>query len=110
MIKVTFFQNADRSFAGFEVRGHAGAAEAGEDIVCAAVSALVTNAVNSIDELTEDAFSFDSDEASGAMRLTFEEKPGPSADLLMRSLALGLTSVESEPSYQMYIDVIFEEV
>ena len=110
MIKATFYRKSDGTFAGFEVYDHAGAAEAGEDIVCAAVSALVTNAVNSIDELTEDSFSFSSDESSGLMRLVFDNDPGQEADLLMRSLALGLTSVESEPSYQMYIDVIFEEV
>ena len=101
MIRVTFFQNSDRSFAGFSVRDHAGAAEAGEDIVCAAVSALVTNAVNSVSELTGDVFDFTSDEETAQMHLTFRDRPSPEADLLMRSLALGLTSIESEPSYQM---------
>lgn len=36
---------------GFRVTGHGGYGEAGEDVVCAAVSALVLNAVNSCEHL-----------------------------------------------------------
>lgn len=110
MIKATFYQKSDGSFTGFSVRDHAGAADAGQDIVCAAVSALVTNTVNSIDELTEDVFSLRTDEKNALIELSFEDRPSGEADLLMRSLALGLTSIESEPEYQTYIDVLFEEV
>ena len=110
MIKATFYQRTDRSYAGFAVRDHAGAADAGEDIVCAAVSALVTNTVNSLEKLTEDEFSVHIDEEDAVIEVSFSERPSEAADLLMRSLALGLTGVESEPSYQNYIDVIFEEV
>ena len=110
MIKATFYQKSDRSYAGFRVRDHAGAAEAGEDIVCAAVSALVTNTVNSLEELTDDDFTVQTDESSAIIELSFTDRPSPEADLLMRSLAIGLTSIESEPNYQTYIDVIFEEV
>lgn len=110
MVKATFYQNSDKSYAGFSVRDHAGAGEAGEDIVCAAVSALVTNAVNSLEELTDDAFSLQTDESEALIELSFEGRPSPEADLLMRSLALGLTGIEAEPNYQTYIDIIFEEV
>ena len=36
-------------------RGHAGYAEEGQDIVCAAVSALIINTVNSLETFTDDA-------------------------------------------------------
>lgn len=39
---------------GLTVDGHAGYAETGNDIICAAVSALVQNLVNSVEALTED--------------------------------------------------------
>ena len=52
---------------GFDVSGHAGYSEAGSDIVCAAVSALVINAVNSIEKFTEDETSCVSDEDTGMM-------------------------------------------
>ena len=38
---------------GFHVEGHAGYADYGQDIVCSAVSVLVINCINSIDELTD---------------------------------------------------------
>ena len=47
MITVTIHRSND-SYAGFKVVGHAGYAEEGYDIICAAVSVLVVNAVNSM--------------------------------------------------------------
>ena len=41
MIRCEFFTEGDR-ITGFTVSGHSGYAAAGEDIVCAAVSAIVT--------------------------------------------------------------------
>jgi len=38
---------------GFRVRGHAGYAEAGRDIVCAAVSVLVYNFINSAERFAD---------------------------------------------------------
>ena len=38
----------DNDYVGVTVDGHAGFAEAGQDIVCAAVSVLVINTFNSI--------------------------------------------------------------
>ena len=52
MIKISFFTNDDNEITGFDFSGHAGFAESGNDIVCAAVSALVFTTVNSIDQLT----------------------------------------------------------
>ena len=37
-------------YKSFHINGHAMYAEAGSDIVCAAVSALVINTINSIEE------------------------------------------------------------
>ena len=49
MITITFFQNCEGKQLGFSSLGHAGYADAGLDIVCAGVSALVINTINSID-------------------------------------------------------------
>ena len=40
------------------VNGHAGYAETGNDIVCAAVSALAQNLIQSIEALTQDRISY----------------------------------------------------
>ena len=50
MIRCEFFTEEDR-ITGFSVSGHSGYAEAGEDIVCAAVSATVTMAEATINDV-----------------------------------------------------------
>ena len=53
MITVTVSKK-NNSYISFTSKGHAGYAEEGYDIICAAVSALVINTVNSLDQLTKD--------------------------------------------------------
>ena len=43
MIQITFHKTRTGDYQGFTCSGHAGYAAYGEDIVCAAVSALVIN-------------------------------------------------------------------
>ena len=50
MIKVDFFSLGD-SLEGFEVSGHSGFADAGEDIICSAVSSAVYMAANTITDV-----------------------------------------------------------
>ena len=50
MTRCEFFSENDR-ITGFSVSGHSGYAEAGSDIVCAAVSAVVTMAEATINDV-----------------------------------------------------------
>ena len=50
MTRCEFFVENDR-ITGFSVSGHSGYAEAGSDIVCAAISAVVTMAEATINEV-----------------------------------------------------------
>ena len=50
MTKCEFFTEGDR-ITGFSVSGHSGYSEAGTDIVCAAISAVVTMAEATINEV-----------------------------------------------------------
>ena len=50
MTKCEFFTDGDR-ITGFSVSGHSGYAENGSDIVCAAISAVVTMAEATINEV-----------------------------------------------------------
>ena len=50
MTKCEFFTENDR-ITGFSVSGHSGYAESGSDIVCAAISAVVTMAEATINEV-----------------------------------------------------------
>ena len=51
MTRVTLFRDARGMLTGFECKGHAGYAEAGSDIVCAAVSALSITCCNSLQSI-----------------------------------------------------------
>ena len=44
---------------GITIDGHAGYAEAGKDIVCAGVTALTENLIDSIESLTKDTIQYD---------------------------------------------------
>jgi uncharacterized protein YsxB (DUF464 family) len=110
MTEITFYQTEEGDLTGFRSEGHAGYADSGEDIVCAAISALIINTINSINELTEDHIDVDIDEEEGYIDASFFDPPGREAQLLLKSLALGLTNIEDDGSVSDFIDVIFEEV
>ena len=102
------FQEQQQSLVGVSICGHAAYADAGQDIVCAAVSALVINFVNSLDELTDDHYQIDVSQEDAEIDVVFTEELSEEGSLLLRSLILGLTSVEEE--HGQYLDVIFKEV
>jgi len=79
------------------------------DIVCAGISALVINTVNSLGLYTKDAFSTDSDEETGKISLSFSSPAGHDADLLMKSLVLGLQGIQNTYGND-YIILKFREV
>ena len=90
--------------------GHAGYDDPGKDIVCAAVSALVINAVNSIEHFTDDETSCISDGESGEITFRFSQIPSHDAALLLDSMILGLEEIEDSSESEAYIDIIFKEV
>ncbi len=51
MTRCILYLDGAGNYTGFSVRGHAGYAEAGSDIVCAAVSALTTTCVNAMESV-----------------------------------------------------------
>ncbi len=110
MVQITVYQNKKHEYVGFDIDGHAGFDESGHDIVCAAVSVLVINTINSIERFTSDHTSYVSDEDSGCVQFRFQEKPSHDAQLLLKSMLLGLEEIEDDSAYDSYIDIIFKEV
>ena len=109
MICVTVVQTKDKQIRAFQVAGHAGYAESGQDIVCSAVSALTITTINSLDAFTNQTFEIDQDEEDGVITVNFLEDLNHDAELLMNSLILGLKSIENEYNNE-YIHVDFREV
>lgn len=109
MIKAVILQNARGIIQGFKIKGHAGFAEPGRDIVCSAVSAIVYTALGGLDEL--------------AGFKSFEEKDGNivchipknlSAEqrnitnIILETMVIGLRQIEAD--YDKYIRICYEEV
>ena len=107
MVKITVYQNHDQQFVGFDCLGHAEYSDE-NDIVCAAVSAMTINCMNSIEELTEERFSVFQHEDDGVIDYMLDDKPGMEAEILLKSLVLGLRDLEKE--YKDFISLDYKEV
>ena len=108
MTTVTVFNDKTGLHKGFEASGHAGYADSGSDIVCAAVSMLTINTINSIETLTDDFISYESDEEENYIKLILDEDSSHDAQLLIDSMVLGLS--ELSKNYKEYFRLIIEEV
>lgn len=108
MIIVRIFRNSDAIIQRFKVKGHAGYAKAGEDIVCAGVSVVTVGTVNSIESLTGillDA-TMDNGFLSGVLPHIEDESTASKVQLLLESMVVMLNDVAE--SYGEYIQI--EEV
>jgi uncharacterized protein YsxB (DUF464 family) len=106
MIKVTIRRDSQGRVQSFQVSGHAGFARAGEDIVCAAVSILTQNTVNSIETLLHVKIPGVSEE--GFLKCEIPPLEGLLSDqvqLLLESMVYGLSSLSEEyPKYVRMVD------
>ena len=94
MITVTVARSGSR-ISRITASGHALYDEPGSDIVCAAVSALMINTANSLEQFTDDDLVIEEDpENGGYLSISLEGEISDEADLLMRSLLLGLESIQ----------------
>ena len=113
MIKATVLKDSTDSgnviYRGIVMEGHAGYAQEGEDIICAAVSALALNFFNSVETFTEDEFEGRAGQEDVQFEFRFTSDISPESQLLMNSLVLGLRNIEKEYG-ERHIIIRFEEV
>ncbi|MDO4167727.1 MAG: ribosomal-processing cysteine protease Prp [Eubacteriales bacterium] len=108
MINITIYQNEQDEYTGFRMKGHAGYAEHGQDIVCAAVSVLVINTINSMESFTEDRFDHAIHKEKDVVSFELTSTPiSDSAELLLRSLVLGLSGICREYG-KKYLNIQFK--
>ncbi len=108
MTKITV-RKTGTGYAGFTCIGHAGYAAAGSDIVCASVSVLVINAINSIDSFTNDQMNVVTNEDEGLIDVRFTGAVSEKTTLLLDSMVLGLQEVKEQYG-RKYLKLQFEEV
>lgn len=109
MIKVLVSIDKECDYKSIEFSGHALFANYGNDIVCAAVSILAINTLNSIEVFCRDKVEVIDDAQKGYLKLIFKSKLSDNANLLIKSLMLGLDGISHEYG-KKFITILRQEV
>ena len=107
MTRCEFFREGDR-ITGFSVSGHSGYAEAGSDIVCAAVSAVVTMAEATINDVcgAKAKVRVKNEDARVTLTLPASCDEEESVQAVLTGMMLTLCSLRDD--YPDYIEVVME--
>lgn len=107
MIKVELVSNQKDAVSSFTMVGHAGAAPYGEDIVCAAVSAIVYTTIGSLEELCGiKGYSIEEGFVEWHMPDNVGEDKRSTADIILKTMIIGLKQIMYTPSYKKYISIV----
>ncbi len=109
MTHVSVIKTSNGEYVGFNCIGHSGYAERGEDIVCAAISVLVINTINSLDQLAGEKIRLVTNEEEGLIDCRFDGQINDKSRLLLDSMVLGLKEIKKQYG-KTFIDLTFEEV
>ncbi len=108
MIRVVIGKR-DGFIESFRISGHAEYDNYGKDIICSAVSMIGINTVNSLSILAEETFDVEQDEDSGLLEARFDHKPNEQADILLRSLELGIQGVIDQYGSD-FVSLVYETI
>lgn len=88
------FIKSEEKFLGFKISGHAGYAQAGEDICCAAVSSAVMMTYNMVTEI----FAVDAEVSAeeNKIMLFLSQKEDENGEKLIKGLAMQLECIAEE--------------
>ena len=105
MTRCEFFTDKDR-ITGFSVSGHSGYAEAGSDIVCAAISAVVTMAEATINEVCGAKAKVRVKEEDARVTLTLPVSCDEEESVQAVLAGMMLTLMSLRDDYPDYIEVL----
>ena len=105
MTRCEFFTENDR-ITGFAVSGHSGYAEAGADIVCAAISAVVTMAEATINDVCGAKAKVRVKDEQARISLTLPVSCDEEETVQAALSGLMLTLLNIKEDYEDYIEVL----
>jgi len=105
MTKCEFFTEGDR-ITGFSVSGHSGYAEAGQDIVCSAISAVVTMAEATINDVCGAKAKVRVKEEDARITLTLPASCDEEESVQAVLSGMMLTLISLREDYPDYIEVL----
>lgn len=102
MISIKMYRNDKGELFGFHIYGHAGYAEKGKDVVCAAVSSLSQAVIVGLEKLTSDEInSFKSKDDLSCEIILMRDKV--KTQTILELLLLSLKDIESQ--YPEYVKI-----
>ncbi|MGM9892266.1 ribosomal-processing cysteine protease Prp [Limosilactobacillus sp.] len=103
MIRAHFKLDSNRRITNFTITGHADAGPYGQDIVCAAVSALAISTINGLEHVVHVKPQVESDNQNGGLLKVAQLGVDHDSQLLLNTLMNGLLDVQE--SYPDNIEV-----
>ena len=97
------FRGDGTQLTGFAIRGHAGWADAGQDIVCAAVSSAAIMTANTLTEIS--AIPCEVSSQDGSLSVLLASQDAPRAQDLLRGFSLHMRELSRK--YPNHIKVIY---
>lgn len=94
MINVKIVRNTEGLISSYEIKGHADYAQAGFDIVCAAVSALTQAAANGLSEHLKrevDCFCID-----GELKVNLTQAPDDLTEAVLATMLMALQDIAEQ--------------
>jgi uncharacterized protein YsxB (DUF464 family) len=101
MTTIRFYRSQDR-FSGFSCQGHSGYADAGEDIVCAAVTSAIRLAECTINDVLKAQAQVQVKEKTAEISLQLPAG-NPGGDAVMQGLFLYLTELSKENPHHLSV-------
>ncbi len=93
-------------------KGHTGYADSGEDVVCAAVSAVLQGAVLGIDQVAKAQMQYSTDDAKGELHFALCEGLTPTcahdAEVILRTAYMAISDIAA--SYSQFVKVEVKEL
>ena len=106
MIKAEFFTASSGELLGFSIKGHSGSTEAGNDIICAAVSSAAYMTVNTVTDILHIDARLAVDD--GFLRIHIGEEDARSCRSIFAGFKLHMMGLEEQ--YPKNIKVCYTEV
>ncbi|MEW6622611.1 MAG: ribosomal-processing cysteine protease Prp [Bacillota bacterium] len=108
MVEIRVFFEKDL-IKGFEIKGHAGFAQKGQDIVCSAVSVLAQTAVLAFYEFfAENKFAYSQNNGylSCMLSADLDNNELDRSQIILKTIYLGMKSIED--NYSAYVKIVRE--
>ncbi len=115
MVNIHIVRDKEGFIWEYTVKGHAGAGKAGEDIICAAVSAVAYTGVNALEELagvkmSKKVLTVRDGYLKCIIPADIPDNIKSKVRTILETIAVGFKQIEYTPGYSEYISILDEEV